>query len=366
MLLESIEADGFRNLRGRIELSGGLSILAGDNGAGKTNWLEAIAVLADARSFRTPRLAEVVAFGSETGSVSGSVRESPEIVRELRVIISDNKRTLWVNGSREPRAEYVRHLTAVVFSADRLEIVRGQPEARRRFLDEGIIALHPPFVRVFSDYERVLKQKNALLQSARDGADTPDKTAERLAPWNEQLAALGTRIHRARSRLVDRLNEVLETHLFGPEDLTLRYLSSLEDKGDLTDYEELMNERLRLRVQAEMAAGRGLIGPHRDDLELKLAGHDVRRFGSAGQQRSVLLLIVLAKIALFHATRGEYPLFLIDDIDAELDYRRIGRLLEFLEGKTQTIVTTSKESFIERFGPLATVYEVASGHAKPN
>ncbi len=366
MLLESIEANGFRNLHGRIDLSGGLSILAGENGAGKTNWLEAIVVLADARSFRTARLSETVAFASEAAAVSGSVRESLEIVRELRVNISENRKSLSVNGSRESMPDYVRHLSVVVFSADRLEIVRGQPEERRQFLDTGIVSLHPPFARVLSDYERVLRQKNALLQSARDLDDSMDKTAETLAPWNEQLAALGARIHRGRVRLVERLNEVLEAHLFGPEDLTLNYRSSLEDKGDLADYERLMTERLALRVQAELAAGRALIGPHRDELELKLAGQDVRRYSSAGQQRSVLLLLVLAKISLFHATRGEYPLFLIDDIDAELDYGRIGRLLEFLEGKTQTIVTTSKESFTERFGRSASVFTVAAGAAKPN
>ena len=117
-------------------------------------------------------------------------------------------------------------------------------------------------------------------------------------------------------------------------------------------------------MQAETVAGHALIGPHRDDMELKFDGHDIRKFGSAGQQRSALLLLQLANISVFHATRGEYPLFLIDDIDAELDYKRIGKLLEFLEGKTQTFVTTSKESLIERFGSKATVFRIENGKAE--
>jgi DNA replication and repair protein RecF len=116
-------------------------------------------------------------------------------------------------------------------------------------------------------------------------------------------------------------------------------------------------------VQAEVVAGHALIGTHRDDMEIKFDGHDIRKFGSAGQQRSALLLLQLANISVFHATRGEYPLFLIDDIDAELDYRRIGKLLEFLDGKAQTLVTTSKESFVEKFGSSATLFKVENGTA---
>lgn len=110
---------------------------------------------------------------------------------------------------------------------------------------------------------------------------------------------------------------------------------------------------MSLRVQAEVVAGHALIGTHRDDMELKFDGHDIRKFGSAGQQRSALLLLQLANISVYNATRGEYPLFLIDDIDAELDYKRIGKLLEFLKDKTQTFVTTSKESLVEKFGSNA-------------
>ena len=233
-------------------------------------------------------------------------------------------------------------------------------------MDAGIIGLHPPFSRVFTDYGRIIKQKNALLQKAQDESQPFERIVEALQPWNQQLIATGTKIHNARSRFVERINEVLEKRLFGREEVSIRYASSLEEKGDLADYENLLDERLRLRLQAEMAAGYSLIGPHRDDLEIKFDGHEIRKFGSAGQQRSSLLLLQLANIAVFHSTRGEYPLFLIDDIDAELDYTRIGRLLEFLDGKTQTFVTTSKESFVERFGHLGRLFRVADGKAKSN
>lgn len=364
MLLESIEAENFRNLQGGIAFAEGLNILAGENGMGKTNWLEAITVLASTRSFRTAKLQQAIAFGSETAIVHGSVRESPEIVRDLRIVITESTKTAAVNGKKETIQRYLCQLQTVVFNSDELEIVRGLPDARRRFLDAGIVSLHPPFVQVFADYNRVIKQKNALLQATRENGDTVQQTAERLNPWNSQLAPLAAKIHRARTRFVERLNEVLNTKLFGREELTVRYLSSLEGKGDLADYESLITQRLSLRVQAEIAAGHALVGTHRDDMELKFDGHDIRKFGSAGQQRSALLLLQLANISVFHATRGEYPLFLIDDIDAELDYKRIGKLLDFLAGKTQTFVTTSKESLVEKFGANAAVFRIENGVAK--
>jgi DNA replication and repair protein RecF len=363
VFLESIEALNFRNLSSEIACGRGLNILVGENGQGKTNWLEAIGVLASTRSFRTSKLQEAVAFGEASFLIRGSVRESPEIKRTLAVVVQGNTKTLLVNSKKEAVQRYLGQLHAVVFNADELEVVRGTPDSRRRFLDAGIVSLHPPFIQVITDYNRVIKQKNALLQSARDRNTGTEQLLDSLQPWNTQLAALATRIHRSRVRFVERINEILEKKLFGREELAVRYASSLEGKGDLAHYDEVIAERLEVRAQAEIAAGHALIGTHRDDMELTFDGHDIRKFGSAGQQRSALLLLQLANISVFHATRGEYPLFLIDDIDAELDYRRIGNLLDFLFEKSQTFVTTSKESFVEKFGAGARILTVRDGAA---
>ena len=365
MLLLTLEAFGFRNLQGKISFSRGLNVLVGENGQGKTNWIEAISLLASTRSFRTTKLVETVRFGDDVAMVQGLVEESPEISRTLSVTIKDQTKTLQVNNKKETVQNYLTQLHAVVFEAGQLDIVRGYPDARRRFLDAGIVSLHPPFIQTFTDYSRVIKQKNALLQNARDKGDSVNRVTEMLAPWNEQLATLATRIHKARVRFVERLNGVLEKRLFAREELSIRYVSSLEEKGDLSDYEALIRERLAIRVQAELVSGHALIGTHRDDLEIDFDGHELRKFGSAGQQRSGLLLLQLANLSVYHATRGEYPLFLLDDIDAELDYTRIGHLLEYLEGKTQTFVTTSKESFVEKFATNASVFRVTDGTAKP-
>lgn len=363
MLLESLEAHCFRNLSGKVAWGAGLNIIYGDNGQGKTNWLEAIYLLATSKSFRTQKPQEAVRFGEELAVVRGRVARSSEVQRDLQVAIQNNTKTLTVNGKRESVARYLGQFHVVAFTADELEVVRGAPEARRKFLDRGIVSMHHAYVQTLSDYQRVIKQKNRLLQDAADTELGATETAARLAPWNEQLVGLSTAIHQARTDYVERINAVLERRLFGREEVTVRYVSSLEGKGDLSDYETLIAERLQFRMQAEMSAGYSLIGPHRDELEVLFDGRDIRTFGSSGQQRSALIILDLAAISVYHSWHKEYPVFLLDDVDAELDRKRINQLLEYLEGRTQTFVTTSKESLVEQYGTRAQIFEVREGAA---
>jgi DNA replication and repair protein RecF len=362
MLLENLEVSNFRNLEGKVSFGNKLNILIGENGQGKTNWLESVYVLANAKSFKTARLQDVIRFdSSDAAFIRGVVRQSEDISRTIQVTLENNSKTLSVNGKKETVSRYSEQLHALVFNADELETIRGTPEHRRKFLDSGIVGVFPPYIKTLSDYAKVIKQKNTLLQNSRERDLPLDRVSAMLEVWNDQLVTLATKIHKARVRYVERLNGVLNERLFENELVTIRYSSSLEEKGDLNDYPALLAERLALRIQAEYAAGYSLIGTHRDDLEINFDGRDLRKFGSSGQQRSALLLMQLAIIAVYQSQHGDYPLFLLDDIDAELDFRRIGRLLEFLEDKTQTFVTTSKESFVSDFGKSGQIHRVFNG-----
>src|SRR5215216_5406834 len=361
MLLAAIEATNFRNLSGRIEWGPRLNIIYGNNGQGKTNWLEAIYLLARTKSFRTQHLQEAIRFGEELASVRGKVRTGSNLERDLQVTLHDNSKTIFVNAKRETLTRYLTQLQVFSFTAPDLEVVRGMPEARRRFLDRGISSLKPAYLRTISDYAKVLKQKNRLLQLAKENELGPDKVEDLLAPWNEQLVRLGVLIHQAREEYVAGLNSALERQLFERRDVTTRYVSSLENKGDMSDYESLLRSRISLRLAAEVAAGHALIGPHRDDLEIHLDGREIRVYGSSGQQRSALLLLDLAAISLYNLASNNHPVFIIDDVDAELDEGRIRHLLEYLENRTQTFITTSKRSHVQEFFSRASVYEITDG-----
>src|SRR5215210_3640392 len=361
MLLESLEVHNFRNLSGKISWGDGLNIIHGDNGQGKTNWLEAIYLLATTKSFRTGHLQETVRFGEDLAVVRGRVAQGTEVSRDLQITLQGKTKSISVNGKREAVTRYLGQLHAIAFTADELEIVRGMPDARRKFLDRGVVSLHPAYVQTLADYNRVIKQKNRLLQDASEGDMSAAQVMEIIAPWNEQLVTLSAEIHRARNDYVERLKDVLERRLFEREDITIRYVSALEGKGDLSDYEALMAERLSLRLAAEIASGYALIGPHRDDLEILFDRRDMRAFGSSGQQRSALIILDLAAISVYYSWHNEYPLFLIDDVDAELDRKRISYLLEYLEGRTQTFITTSKESLAGEFVSRSNLYRASNG-----
>jgi len=364
MFLRSIASNQFRNLAGEIGWGHGLNILHGNNAQGKTNWLEAIYLLAHGKSFRTHHLKETVRFGERDAVVKGVVTTGNDLERELQVNLNGTTKQTLINGKREPISRYAAHLYAVCFTADELEVIRGGPEARRNFLDRGAISLHPPYAQTIVDYNKVIKQKKRLLQQAAEDRLSLETLASLVQPWNEQLVNLAIQIHRARMRYVELLNEALEHNLF-QDDISIRYVSSLEGKGDLADYRALIASRLQLRMQAEVFAGACLIGPHRDELLVLFGGRDIRSFGSSGQQRSALITLDLAAISVYYSRHQNYPIFLIDDVDAELDGNRINRLLEYLDGRTQTFITTSKRSHFERFENRANFYEVCGGVATP-
>src|SRR5919205_1817682 len=205
MLLESLEVHNFRNLSGKIFWGPGLNIIRGDNGQGKTNWLEAIYLLATSKSFRTQRPQEAIRFGENLSVVRGRVARSQDVHRDLQVTLQGNSKTLSLNGKRESVASYLSQLHVVSFTADELEVVRGGPDARRRFLDRGVVSLHHSYVQTLADYQRVIKQKNRLLQDLSDSETGLDAARELIAPWNEQVITFGSAMHRARRDYVERL-----------------------------------------------------------------------------------------------------------------------------------------------------------------
>ncbi|MEP6569850.1 MAG: DNA replication and repair protein RecF [Acidobacteriota bacterium] len=363
MILQSLEANNFRNLSGKILWGPGLNVIYGNNGQGKTNWLEAIHTLARTKSFRTQRLQESIRFGEQNGFIEGQVSAGNDLQRDLRISLRENTKSIFVNGKREQLARYLGLLQVFAFTADQLEVVRGMPEARRHFIDRGVASLRPAYVQTVSDYNKVIKQKNRILYDASERELRLAETENLVAPWNEQLGRLGAEIHQARIDYTERLNAALERTLFEPAELQIRYVSSLEGKGDLDDYEALLRQRLELRLPAEVSAGRALVGPHRDDLGIHLADREMRVYGSSGQQRSALLLLDLAAISVYNSSHNDYPVFLVDDVDAELDEKRIKRLLEYLEGRTQTFITTSKRSHLAGFLSRANVHEIVKGTA---
>ncbi|MDX2034031.1 MAG: DNA replication/repair protein RecF [Blastocatellia bacterium] len=360
MHLQRIETTNFRNLHGALELSSRLNLIYGPNAQGKSSWLEAVYLLATTKSFRTSHAKEAIRHGEKEALLRGTVVRG-NLTKDLQLQLTDATKQTFVNGKREAAVRYLGNLDAIAFTADEMEIVRGAPESRRKFLDRGIFFTLPSYLGTLNEYLRVMKQKNALLREAAEAEDSA-KYFDQLESWNDQIVALGTEIHTARTSYVKQLQTHLKPELFQNEQITIRYKSSLEGRGDLDDYAALLRERLKLRMKNEVALGYSLVGPHRDDLEILCDDHEIAKFGSSGQQRSALLILDLAQMSVYHQAFEEYPLFLIDDFDAELDRSRIEILLDYLDGKSQTIVSTSKRVQADRYRERAATFLVQGGH----
>ena len=367
MILTSLEATGLRNIEGASDFCPGLNIFYGDNAQGKTNWLEAIYILGTTKSFRTSQLRECVSFDKDSFIIRGDIQRST-ISKKLQVALTGSTKELFINGKRETLLRYIGNLDVFVFSIELLDVIRGDPARRRRYLDRGIVTITPSYLSTLSDYNQVLRQKNRLLALASE-SENPAHYQGQIDAWNVQLVELGARIYEARVSYVEKLISVLDRNdrgraIFGAESITVRYRSSFEGKGDLDRFSETFRDRLALRMAAEVAASHSLIGPHRDDLEILADGHEISRFGSAGQQKSALFILDLAQIAIYNSIYEECPVLLIDDIDAELDRGRIEALLSELEGRIQTFISTSRRAIATRYSNRAKVFLVDQGRTK--
>lgn len=354
MILQRLACTGFRNLEPtEVELAPGTTLLLGDNGQGKTSFLEAIGVLATTRSFRRARAPELVAHGESSFHVRGTV-ESHGGKTDLAVTHEGGRRTTWMGRAQVELAEYVGQLVVVAITQVHAGIVRGSPQDRRDFLDRGVLGIRPRYLRSLSAFRRTLKQKNALLR--RNGGGSA-QVAE-LEAWNERLAGEGAELVVRRREYVRDLRRLLEE--LGPAFLPVSEPLSVElldvcrkdeglteavEAGEIPDREDvaaLLARRMDELKAREIAAGQSLTGPHRDELVLQTAGQDLRKYASSGQQRNALLALKMAEVELFRQGRGESPVLLVDDIDTEIDPTRLSTFLEHAGGRAQTLITSSK------------------------
>jgi DNA replication and repair protein RecF len=362
MHLQRIEAISFRNLTGSVEFAPGLNVIYGANAQGKTNWLEAVYLLATTKSFRTSHPREAINHDAQEAILRGTVAHG-HLTKDIQLLLTRTTKQTFINGKREVVTRYLGNLGAVAFTSDELEVVRGGPENRRRFLDRGLVGIMPAYLGTLAEYNRVLRQKNALLREAA-ASDNPASFFPQVESWNEELVEYAVEIHAARAGYVEKLKACLRPQLFQAEEISIRYKSSLEGKGDLGDYRALLEARLTHHLKTETAVGHSLVGPHRDDLTILSDGYEIAKFGSSGQQRSALLILDLAQMLVYHSVLEEYPVFLVDDIDAELDQTRIEILLDSLNEESQVFISTSKSAIADRYRQRAATILIEGGRAR--
>jgi DNA replication and repair protein RecF len=331
-----------------LELHPGRTVFVGPNGLGKTNLVEALWYSATLCSHRVAADAPLIRTGAPRAVVSTIVvSEGRELAVDLEITAGRaNKARLNRHPVRNTR-EVLGVLRAVLFAPEDLALVRGEPGERRRYLDELATTRRPRVAGVRADYDRVLRQRTALLKTAAAARNRGDRGAlDTLDVWDGHLAAHGAQLIAARVDLVNQLAPEVEKayQRLAPTSrpAAIRYRSGLELDGEDTVeyYEAALLDALARRRAAELERGVCLVGPHRDDLELRLGDQAAKGFASHGESWSMALALRLAAYELLRAEGGE-PVLLLDDVFAELDSARRQALANVAASVEQVLVTAA-------------------------
>lgn len=344
--LTEVRLEQFRNLAtGDLEVPFEGAVLVGANGQGKTNFLEAVHYLSRFRSFRGSRHGDAVAFGAGHFRIEGGFRLTNGRARTLAVSADLERRRVALDGAVIARpAEAAGTLLAVTLRPEDLDLVSGPPSSRRGYVDDLLSLVSRPYRRGVAEYDRVLRQRNELLRSGNAGIT-------QLEAWDEALISAGAGVVVARARLMGRLAEAFTraAALVACQDdaaYRIEYCPSVPVDPEAADREEAVrsvwSRALVDRYEVDRARGWTTVGPHRDDLEIRLAGRELSRFGSQGERRTAAVALRLMEAEVLEAETGHRPILLLDDVFSELDEGRAERLLEWLGDRYQRFVTSPR------------------------
>lgn len=386
MWVNHLSLTNFRNYeQAEFVFKPGANLLLGRNGQGKTNAIEAIAYFASLHSHRVAQDSGLIRAGAESGVARMSThRLDRDVLLEIQLNTEGPKKAQ-LNRSPIKPSEISQYFSCVMFAPEDLQIVRGDPAARRRFLDEALVAKNPGLRSLLADYERVVKQRTALLKSARSlglsRKDTSTQALSTLEVWNERLIELGTRIMREREILVYELTaplagayRVLVDDDHAPK-LSLNETAAqqtYEPQGSVpretSDIAQDFRSALDSIAAEERERAMTLVGPHRDDLVLTLNNLPVKGFASHGETWTFVLSLRLSMAELLrNESRAGDPVLILDDVFAELDSRRRERLFAAVSGFDQIIVTAAVAADVAENVQWNTIHVaagqvVASGH----
>ena len=342
--LQTLQLQGFRNhSQLLVELEQPRLLVIGPNGIGKSNLLEAVELLGSLRSHRCSQDRDLIQWDKPLAQLRAGLEDGDRLELELR---RSGGRQARRNGKTlERQLDLIGPLRCIGFSTLDLELVRGEPALRRAWLDRVVLQLEPVYADLISRFSRLLRQRSQLLR--QKSRSSMGERHALLDAFDVQMALVSTRIHRRRQRALQRLQPIAQrwqAYLSaGTEALELRYQpgSRLEEEEAEEPWRLSIEEQLRAQRSEEERLGSCRVGPHRDEVELMLGGTPARRFGSAGQQRSLVLGLKLAELELVTQLFGEPPLLLLDDVLAELDPSRQRLLLDAVGNDHQCLVSAT-------------------------
>ncbi len=351
MILTHISLINFRNLiHLEADLAPGLTIISGDNGQGKSSFLEGVYLLSIGKSYKALTEKELVnwsALEKELAIIGGKVLKN-EVITDIKVGIDTRKGVMQkyarVNSVPQKPSEMVGILNAVLFSAEDIELVSGSPKGRRRYIDILMTQVNPKYLRSLQLYQKIVTQRNHVLRNIRDGKSN----LQELKSWNLQLAKEGSLIIFARLKTMEFLKNTISAvyEQLSPNNpqLDVNYESTVELSrvANLDEIEEAFISGL-LEVQGkELATSQTALGPHRDDIRLSQEGRDFGKFSSRGQARIAALAMRLAEAQILKNMNSHDPILLLDDVLSELDFAKRQMVMDEVSRYEQILLSTAE------------------------
>lgn len=358
MQCKRIEVENFRNIeKACVEFSPHVNLLIGDNAQGKTNLLEAVSLMSIGKSFRGAKDADMIRFGCDSARVALDYADDVRNMRLCSTLFAGRRRKTEQNGLPVSKmSDLVGGLRVVLFCPEHLSLIKSGPELRRNFLDVAISQLKPVYMSALARYNKILKERNRLLKNAAEDPSAMRTLKDTIDIWSSQLAHEGATIARYRVHYIKKMgeaaSEVFSDMTGGGEVPSFTYegsahLESPEAYMDAYLTEKSLYTLLSSSHDREIGATYTLWGPHKDDISITLNGVCARIFASQGQQRSLALAMKLAEGEISRSLCGDYPVFLFDDVQSELDSHRRDYLVNRIRDK-QVIMTTCEPSEMER------------------
>ncbi|MBP0001218.1 MAG: DNA replication/repair protein RecF [Cyanobacteria bacterium SID2] len=348
MYLKTLHLQQFRNYRDQtVSFHAPKTILVGNNAQGKSNLLESVTLLSTLKSLRANADRELVREGEPIALVCATLERLTGSVDLEVVLRRSGQRTVSIDRETCRRqVDFIGILNIVEFSSLDLDLVRGSPDDRRRWLDGLVVQLEPVYAHILREYGQILRQRNAFLKQAKGIGGTAFESMRSV--FDFQLATAGAKVMRRRWRALRRLAPLAQNwhrNISGQtEELAIEYAPNVRDLANFDDAEAVRQgflTQLHDRSLPELHQGTTLVGPHRDDITFTIDNTAARQYGSQGQQRTLVLALKLAELQLIEDVVGEPPVLLLDDVLAELDLHRQNQLLETIEDRFQTLISTT-------------------------
>lgn len=351
MYIEHLQLKNYRNYS-ELELpfENRVNVILGENAQGKTNVMESIYVLAMAKSHRTSNDKDLIRWDAEYAKIEGRVKKRHGSIPMELVITKKGKKAKFNHIEQKKLSQYIGNMNVVMFAPEDLHLVKGSPQVRRRFIDMEIGQVSPIYLHDIGQYQKILQQRNHYLKLLQLKKQQDLTMLEILT---EQFIETAVKIISKRFEFLQLLEKwAMPIHngiSRGLETLEIQYKPSVDvsEEQVLSKMIEVFEDKFSKVKLKEIERGVTLFGPHRDDLLFQVNNRDVQTFGSQGQQRTTALSLKLAEIELIHSEIGEYPILLLDDVLSELDDFRQSHLLNTIQGKVQTFVTTTSVDGID-------------------